>query len=113
MKSITIRFDGDTTVANMVDERIRKGNLRVSGAATVARCRPGDQYDEYLGAAIALARLYGKGGVVCIPQEKLKSLLEEEGKLEELRSAYARLETKYHAVRKALRSMLGREGKDA
>ena len=107
---ILITIDGRKTTATRFtkDTAIR----------ATARCNPEDKCNEYFGAALAVARLYHCEGAVRNPDDatvladdEYEELLEEAQKAGELRIAYSNLNTKYEALRAALRAELGRDVK--
>lgn len=107
---ILITIDGRKTTATRFtkDTAIR----------ATARCNPEDKCNEYYGAALAVARLYHCEDAVRHPdaaavldRDEYEELLEEAQKAAELRIAYSNLNTKYEALRAALRAELGRDVK--
>ena len=68
--TIVIRLNGDETTATLVGDEFRTGITR-----TLAKRNPKDEYDAYIGARVALDRLFDKNDMFAdkMPEETKKA----------------------------------------
>ena len=68
--TIVIRLNGDETTATLVGDEFRTGITR-----TIAKRNPKDEYDAYIGARVALDRLFDKNDMFAdkMPEETKKA----------------------------------------